>query len=181
MPPKVEKKTAPPAPKPVAIVSKKKETEKPKPKPLRHDFVAAHQTLPKLVGDDGQPLLNEDGTEAQWSFSDAIGFYEDEFMKELCVSRAYMDQESAKRYLINPRTGSPYDSYVRSYQFKYNKDNSVKVGERTISLTKFLTNESFCKRVIAYYRSLGYECDIYQTSFDKTKNRYTKACVKVYF
>ena len=102
-------------------------------------------------------------------------------MREMCVSKQFIDQESSKSYLINPRTGLPYDSYIRSYQFKFNKDNSVKYGDRIISLTRFLTNEQFCNSVIAYYKSMGYRCEIYQTSFDKEKQKYSKVCVKVYF
>lgn len=185
MPPKTDKKTptTPAVPKPTATVSKKKEQEKEKTKPklLKLTFFAAHQTPPSKLDNEGKPLIDEEGNEVPISFGETISFYEKEFLNELCVSRAYMDQESAKKYLINPHTGNPYDSFVRSYQFKYNKDNSVKVGDRTISLTKFLTNDKFCNKVIAYYKALGYECDIYQTGFDKLKNRYTKACVKVYF
>lgn len=183
MPPKVDKKTvAPTAQKSGPIVSKaKKEQKKEKPKQIIHDFIASQQKLPEVLDENGLPLLDKNGNEVQLSFGDAISFYEKQFMKELCVSRSYMDQEVTKRYLINSRTGAPYDSFVRSYQFKYNNDNSVKIGERSISLTKFLTNEKFCNSLIAYYKALGYECDVYQTGFDKTKNQYSKACVKVYF
>lgn len=182
MPPKVTKEAPKTAPTPPPKVIKKEEQKtKPRPKPLVHDFVAAHQKLPPVTDAEGNVLLDEDDNEQLPAFFDALSFYENQFMKEMCVSRQFMDQETAKRYLINPRTGSPYDSYVRSYQFKYNRDNSVKFGERMISLTRFLTNEQFCNRVIAYYRSMGYECDIYQTSFDKAKQKYSKVCVKVYF
>jgi hypothetical protein len=183
MPPKVNKEAPKVAPAPVQpkVVTTKKEQPKQKPKQLFHDFVAAQQKLPPVLDADGNIALDEDGNEQLPAFFDALSFYEDQFMKEMCVSRQFMDQESSKRYLINPRTGSPYDSYVRSYQFKYNKDNSVKYGDRTIGLTRFLTNEQFCNRVIAYYRSMGYHCEIYQTSFDKAKQRYSKVCVKVYF
>jgi hypothetical protein len=152
----------------------------PKTKPLIHDFIAAHQKIPLVTDTNGNVLLDEEGNEQMPEFFDVLSFYEKQFMKEICVSKQFMDQKSAKRYVINPNTGTPYDAYIRSFQFKYNWNNAVKYGERMISLTRFLTNEQFCNRVIAYYKSIGYNCEIYQSGFDKSKQKYSKVCVKVY-
>lgn len=181
MPPKIATKNVPAVvAKPAPVVSKKPK-EVVKPKPITHDHVAAHQKAPVQVDENGNEVVDENGKLILVPFNELIAFYEKEFLKQVCVNRLYMDQQAAQRYVINPRTGEPFDSFVQTFQFKYNNFNSVKIGERTVSLTKFLTNEKFCNRVIAYYKSLGYNCEIYQTGFDKEKKRYSKVCVKVFF
>ena len=83
-----------------------KEVTKQKPTIVYNDFVAAHQKL--------QPVLDENGNEQIPKFNDALKFFQSQFMREMCVSKQFIDQESSKSYLINPRTGLPYDSYIRS-------------------------------------------------------------------
>jgi hypothetical protein len=162
-------------------VKPKKDQEKKPTKVVYHDFLAVDQKVPDPVNSEGIPLLDESGNPLKPSFTDAITFYEKEFLKELCVSRDFMSQKASQRYVINPRTGCPYDSYIRTYDHKFTNTNSVKIGERTISLTKFLTLQKFCDQVISYYRKLGYECEIYDTGFDKTNQRYSRVCIKVKF
>jgi hypothetical protein len=139
---------------------------KPKITKIVNNYFAVEQKIPDNI---------------QLSFDEAIGFYKTAFMKELCISRAFLDQESTKKHIINPRTGSPYDSYTRIYDFKFTKDNSIKFGTRTISMTKFFTDETFRNSIVSYYNKLGYNCEIYQLAYDKIKKRYTKVCVKIMF
>jgi len=184
MPPKTATKSTTPiaTTTPVkAAVKPKKDQEKKQIKVVYHDFFAVDQKIPDPVNSEGNPLLDENGNQVKPSFTDAITFYEKEFLKELCVSRDFMSQKASQRYVINPRTGGPYDSYIRTYDYKFTNTNSVKIGERTISLSKFLTLQKFCDQVISYYKKLGYECEIYDTGFDKTKQRYSRVCIKVKF
>jgi len=159
----------------------KKDITKQKPKVVFNDFFAVDQKVPDPVDSEGNVLLDESGNQVKPSFKDAITFYENSFLKELCISRDVINDKASQRYVINPRTGAPYDSYIRTYDYKFTNTNSVKFGERSISLTKFLTFKDFCDKVVSYYNKLGYECEIYDTGFDKTKQRYSRVCIKVKF
>ena len=196
MPPKIIAKDV--STKPVVsakIIKKVIAPTQPKFKQLYHDHIAAHQKIVLNKNNestvtvntanaadtaDTANVANTTDKTIPISFSDALSFYEKEFFKEVCVNKPYMDQQALKRYEINSHTGQPFDSFVRTYQFKYSKDNAIKIGEKTICTTKFLTNDKFCDSVIAYYKSIGYECNIYQIGYNNITKRYSKVCVKVF-
>jgi len=138
-----------------------------------HNFVAVEQVMPEKVDEQGNVI--------EYSFSDILEFYQNAFVKELCVSRSFMEDKVCQKYIINPRTGYPFDSYIRSFDFKNNSYNSIKIGDRVVCMTKFFDNEKFRNCIIEYYNKLGYNCEIYQTGFDKIKKRYARVCVKINF
>lgn len=159
MPPKAAAKPV------VAKVAKPTIVAKPKPTPPTHDHCAVCVDMPPKTDNTA------------YTFKEAVDFYKKEFMKEVCVNKAFMDHQALKKHEINPKTRSPYNSYIKSYQYKYDDYNSVKCNDKFISMTQFLTYEKFCNDVINHYNKLGYDCEIY----DYKTNRNTKVCIKIKF
>lgn len=153
-------------------VSKLNET-KPKFTPPTHDFLAVNISMP--------PKIDASGKELPYKFGEVIQFYKEQALEQFCINLDVMDHIKSQKYVINPQTGTRFNRHVLRYTFVPNPNNTIDFGDKSINITRFLTQKDFAKDVIEYYKNHGFTCTIYRTGYDEENDRYRFACIELGF
>jgi hypothetical protein len=138
-----------------------------------HDFLAVSVVMPEEY--------NKNGELVQLYFGDVVEFYREQFLKEVCVNNDVLDDIYASKYIINPHTGYANNTHILKYSLIPNSNNTIHFGDRKIVMGHYLNQENFAKKVHAYYKAKGFGCEIFQSGYDKERDRYRNICIKLTF